>query len=60
MIRGLIKIHNADSPIRRIVNWKNAPAYRLAKMLSKKNWNIHSPPIHLQCKKHNPFNEGLT
>jgi len=36
MIRGLIKIHKADSPITPIVNWKNAPAYRLTKMLSKK------------------------
>jgi hypothetical protein len=36
MIRGLIKISKEDSPIIPIVNWKNAPAYRLAKMLSKK------------------------
>jgi hypothetical protein len=33
MIRGLIKIHKEDSPFRPIVNWKNTPAYRLAKML---------------------------
>jgi hypothetical protein len=24
-IRGLIKIHKTDSPVRPIVNWKNAP-----------------------------------
>jgi hypothetical protein len=36
VIRGLIKIHKEDSSIRPIVNWKNAPAYRLAEMLSEK------------------------
>jgi hypothetical protein len=33
-IRGLIKIHKTDQPIRPIVNWRNAPAYKLAKLLS--------------------------
>jgi hypothetical protein len=32
MIRGLIKIQKVFTPI---VNWTNAPAYKLAKMLSK-------------------------
>ena len=32
-IRGLIKVHKSDAPIRPIVNWTNAPAYRLAKQL---------------------------
>jgi hypothetical protein len=27
-IRGLTKIHKIDSPIRPVVNWKNAPAYK--------------------------------
>lgn len=35
-IRGLIKIHKEDCPIWPIVNRKNAPAYKQAKMLSKK------------------------
>jgi len=35
-IRGLIKIHKTNSPIRPVVNWQNAPAYILEKMLSKK------------------------
>jgi hypothetical protein len=34
-IRGLIKIHKVDSPIKTTVNWTNAPAHKLAKMLSK-------------------------
>jgi hypothetical protein len=32
-MRGLIKIHKTESPIRPVVNWKNAPAYKLAKKL---------------------------
>jgi hypothetical protein len=35
-IRGLLKIHKPDSPIRPIVNWKQAPAYKIAKLLTKK------------------------
>lgn len=35
MIRGLIKIHKADSPIWPIINWKEAPAYKIAGMLVK-------------------------
>jgi hypothetical protein len=34
-IRGMIKIHKADAPIRPVINWRNAPAYKLAKMLTK-------------------------
>jgi hypothetical protein len=30
---GLIKIHETESPIRPIVNWKKAPAYKLVKKL---------------------------
>jgi hypothetical protein len=43
MIRGRIKIHKEYSPIRLIVNWKNAPAYKLAKMRSKKNLECTFP-----------------
>jgi hypothetical protein len=35
-IRGLIKIHKLNAPIRPIVNWKQAPAYKIAKLLVKK------------------------
>jgi hypothetical protein len=35
-IRGLIKVHNEGAPIRPIINWKNTPAYKPAKMLTKK------------------------
>jgi hypothetical protein len=32
-MRGLIKIHKTEFPIRPVVNWKNAPAYKLATKL---------------------------
>jgi len=57
MIRGLIKIHKEDSPIRPVVNWKNAPAYKLAETLSKKTQYMHSPSIYLQHKKYSAVNE---
>jgi hypothetical protein len=31
--KGLIKIHKTWAPIRPIINWQQAPAYRLAKLL---------------------------
>jgi hypothetical protein len=34
-IRGLVKVHKG-APIRPVVNWKNAPAYKLAKLLARK------------------------
>jgi len=35
-IRGLVKVHKDDYPIRPVINWKNAPACKIAKMLTKK------------------------
>jgi hypothetical protein len=34
-IKSLIKIHETKAPIRPIINWKEAPAYKLAKKLAK-------------------------
>lgn len=34
-MKGLSKIHKDGSPIRPIINWWNAPAHNLAKLLSK-------------------------
>jgi len=31
-----VKVHKDDYPIRLVINWKNAPAYKIAKMLTKK------------------------
>jgi hypothetical protein len=33
---GLLKLHKPDSPIRPVVNWTQAPAYKFAKLLTKK------------------------
>jgi len=33
-LRGLIKIHKEGTPIRPVVNFKNAPSYKLARMLT--------------------------
>jgi hypothetical protein len=35
-IGGLVKIHKQEHPIRPIVNWTNAPAYKLAPLLIQK------------------------
>ena len=35
-IRVLVKMDKEGEPIRSIINWRNAPAYNLAKMLTKK------------------------
>jgi hypothetical protein len=37
-LKGLIKIHKPEAPIRPVVNWRNAPAYKAAKTLTK---NLH-------------------
>jgi len=34
-MRGLIKVHKEGAPIRAVVNWKNAPGYKLAQMVVK-------------------------
>jgi hypothetical protein len=33
-MNSLTKIHKPNHPIRRVVNWKNAPAYNLAKFIA--------------------------
>ena len=35
-IKGLIKIHKPDQPIRPVVNWQNTPAYRLSRLFTDK------------------------
>jgi hypothetical protein len=34
-IRGLPKVHKVECPIRPIINWRGAPAFKLAKFLNK-------------------------
>jgi hypothetical protein len=35
-IKGLIKIHKPNHPIRPVVNWRGAPAYKLAQLFTRK------------------------
>ena len=35
-IKGLIKIHKPDQPICPVVNWRNAPAYKLSRLFTDK------------------------
>ena len=35
-IKGLIKLHKPDKPIRPVVNWRNAPTYELSKLFTEK------------------------
>jgi len=47
-LRGLIKIHKVENPIRPIVNWKNAPEYKVSTYLLE-NWmtsfSYHMPSV---------------
>ena len=47
-IKGLIKLHKPDHPIRPVVNWRNAPAYKFAKSFSQKNHPTYPPPVRIQ------------
>jgi len=35
-IKGLIKIHRQEHPMRTVVNWRNSPAYKLAGLFTQK------------------------
>jgi len=35
VLRGLIKVHKEDTPIRPVVNYKSAPSYNLVKWFAK-------------------------
>jgi hypothetical protein len=59
IIRGLIKIHKTDYPIRPIVNWKEAPAYKLVTMLTKKLGILIPLPYILNIKNTNQLMEDL-
>ena len=49
-IRGLVKIHKRDQPIRPIVNWRNAPAYKLAKLFTHKIQQLVPLPFTFNVK----------
>ena len=35
-LKGLIKLHKPEQPIRPVVNWQKAPAYKLARLFTQK------------------------
>jgi hypothetical protein len=43
-IKGLIKLHKPDQPIRPVVNWHSTPAYKLAKLFTQKASHLTLPP----------------
>jgi TusA-related sulfurtransferase len=43
-IRGTIKLHKQDKPVRPTVNWKNSPAYKTATQLTKHLKNVIQLP----------------
>jgi len=47
-LKGLIKLHKTDQLIRPVVNWRNAPAYKLSKLFT--------PKINHLIPLSNPFN----
>jgi hypothetical protein len=55
-LHATIKLHKPNTPIRPIINWKNAPAYKLEKQLTKTPHNYLNLPymynvrITIHCK----------
>ena len=51
-IKGLIKLHKPEHPIRPIVNWRGSPAYKLAQLFTNKFRLIAPLPPHIHRKQH--------
>jgi hypothetical protein len=49
-IKGLIKMHKPDQPIRQVVKWRNAPAYKLSKLFTRKVNQLAPLPHSLNIK----------
>jgi hypothetical protein len=49
-IRGLVKLHKVDQPIRPVVNWRNVPAYKLLKLLAEMIKQLTSLPYTFNIK----------
>jgi len=43
-IKGLIKLHKSEQPIRPVVNWRGTPAYKLALLFTQKIHQMAPPP----------------
>jgi len=58
-IKDLITIHKPKQPIRPIVNWRNAPLYKLSKLFTQENQATHSPDIYIQHTEYHKINTSL-
>jgi hypothetical protein len=67
-IRGLPKVHKEDCPKRPIINWQGAPAYKIAKHLSKliqlhiplpNAFNINNPAQLIEDLSDIPCKQGM-
>jgi hypothetical protein len=67
-ITGLAKVHKKDCPIRPIINWQGAPAYKMAKHLSKliqlhiplpNAFNINNSAQIIEDLSDIPYRQGL-
>jgi hypothetical protein len=59
LLKGLIKVHKENTPIRPIVNFRNAPTYSLAKMFTNVLKKYITLPIRLQCSEFSTADERL-
>jgi hypothetical protein len=50
-IRGLIKTHKPDLPIRPVVNWKSTPAYKLSRTFTQKINELAPLPYAFKVEK---------
>ena len=50
-IKGLIKVHKPAQPIRPVVNWRKAPAYKLSRLFTDKFHHIAPLPNAFNIKK---------
>jgi hypothetical protein len=54
-----IKIPTVNTPIRPTMNWINAPAYELARYLSKNTIQLFTSAMHIQYSKLHPSDGRL-
>jgi len=51
-IKGFIKLHKPEHPIRPVVNWRGAPAYKLAQLFANKIHHKQHQRAHQKTREH--------
>ena len=59
-IKGLIKIHKPDQPIRPVANWRNASAYELSNVFTEKAHRIAPLPNAFNMKNTRDLIQNLS